>query len=111
MHEPTDTHSADVPYVDLTVRRKVCGTRLDQYLVLIFSDLSRSAIGRLIDAGAVVVNGRPGKASYKIRYGDQVRVWPPPPTHDLPIPEDIPLEVLYEDEYLAVINKPADMLL
>src|SRR5260370_39300809 len=102
--------SPDIPYFDLTVRRKVEGTRLDQYLVLMFSDLSRSALQRIIDAGAVLVNGHPGKASYKIRYGDQIRIWPPPPTHDLPVPEDIPLEVLYEDEYLAVINKPADMV-
>ncbi|HLJ96508.1 MAG TPA: RluA family pseudouridine synthase [Gemmataceae bacterium] len=110
MQVPNSSLSPDVPYVDLTVRRKVEGTRLDQYLVLMFSELSRSAIQRIIDAGAVLVNDRLGKASYKIRYGDQIRVWPPPPTHDLPVPEDIPLEVLYEDEYLAVINKPADMV-
>jgi 23S rRNA pseudouridine1911/1915/1917 synthase len=110
MQEPIETSTTEAPCIDLTVKRKVEGTRLDQYLVLIFSDLSRSAIQRIIDAGAVLVNGRPGKASYKIRYGDQIRVWPPPPTHDLPVPEDIPLEVLYEDEYLAVINKPADMV-
>jgi 23S rRNA pseudouridine1911/1915/1917 synthase len=110
MQAPTFTPSADTPSIDLTVKRKVEGTRLDQYLVLIFSDLSRSAIQRSIDAGAVLVNGHPGKASYKIRYGDQIRVWPPPPTHDLPVPEDIPLDVLYEDDYLAVINKPADMV-
>jgi 23S rRNA pseudouridine1911/1915/1917 synthase len=110
MHLPSFTPSADSPCVDLVVRRKVEGTRLDQYLVLMLSELSRSAVQRVIDAGAVLVNGHPTKASYKIRYGDQVRVWPPPPTHDLPVPEDIPLDVLYEDEYLAVINKPADMV-
>jgi len=110
MQAPTFTPSPETPCVDLTVKRKVEGTRLDQYLVLIFSDLSRSAIQRSIEAGAVLVNGRPGKASYKIRYGDQIRVWPPPPTHDLPVPEDIPLDVLFEDEDLAVINKPADMV-
>jgi 23S rRNA pseudouridine1911/1915/1917 synthase len=110
MQAPTFAPSAQTPYVDLVVKRKVVGTRLDQYLVLMFSDLSRSAIQRIIEAGAVQVNGHPAKASYKIRYGDQVRVWPPPPTHDLPVPEDIPLDVLYEDEYLAVINKPADMV-
>src|SRR5438132_11346055 len=110
MQVPSLTLSADGTCVDLTVRRKVEGTRLDQYLVLMFSDLSRSAIQRIIDAGGVQVNGRPGKASYKIRYGDQIRVWPPPPTHDLPVPEDIPLDILYEDKYLALINKPADMV-
>src|SRR5438876_219653 len=110
MQVPTFTPSVDVSCIDLTVKRKVEGTRLDQYLVLMFSDLSRSAIQRIIEAGAVLVNGHPGKASYKIRYDDQIRIWPPPPTHDLPVPEDIPLEVLYDDAYLAVINKPADMV-
>jgi 23S rRNA pseudouridine1911/1915/1917 synthase len=110
MQAPTFSPSADSVCVDLVVKRKVEGTRLDQYLVLMFSDVSRSAIQRIIEAGAVLVNGHSAKASYKIRYGDQVRVWPPPPTHDLPVPEDIALDVRYEDEYLAVINKPADMV-
>jgi 23S rRNA pseudouridine1911/1915/1917 synthase len=96
--------------MDLTVKRKVEGTRLDQYLVLMFPDLSRSALQKVIDAGAVLVNGHPAKPSYKIRYDDQIRIWPPEPSHELPVPEDIPLQVLYEDEFLAVINKPADMV-
>jgi 23S rRNA pseudouridine1911/1915/1917 synthase len=58
----------------------------------------------------VTVNGQPAKASYRVRYGDRIRIWPPEPTHDLPVPEDIPLDVLYEDEFLAVINKPYDMV-
>src|SRR5205807_9144058 len=97
MQDPDCAPSAEAPCVDLVVKRKVEGTRLDQYLVLIFSDLSRSAVQRMIDAGLVQVNGRTGKASYKIRYDDQIRVWLPPPTHDLPVPEDIPLDVLYEE--------------
>jgi 23S rRNA pseudouridine1911/1915/1917 synthase len=96
--------------IDLTVSRKVEGTRLDQYLVLMFPDLSRSALQKVIDAGGVLVNGQVAKASYKVRDRDQVRVWPPEPGHDLPVPEDIPLDILYEDEFLAVINKPVDMV-
>lgn len=96
--------------IDLTAKRKVEGTRLDQYLVSIYPDYSRSVIRKVIDAGAVLVNGSPGKASYKIRYGDQVRIWLPEPTHDRPVPENIPLDILYEDEFLALINKPPDMV-
>jgi 23S rRNA pseudouridine1911/1915/1917 synthase len=96
--------------IDFVAKRKLEGLRLDHYLVEMFPDLSRSALQKIIDAGGVHINGKPSKASYKIRYGDQVRVWPPEPGHDLPMPEDIPLTVLYEDEYLAVINKPADMV-
>jgi len=96
--------------IDLTVKRKVQGTRLDQYLVVMFPDFSRCAIQKVIDAGGVTVNGARAKSSYKIQYGDQVHIQLPEPTHDLPVPEDIPLTILYEDEFLAIINKPCDMV-
>jgi 23S rRNA pseudouridine1911/1915/1917 synthase len=96
--------------VELTAKHKVEGMRLDQYLAGTFPDYSRSVVRKAIDAGGVLVNDRPAKASYKVRYGDRVTVCLPAPTHDLPVPEDIPLNVLYEDEYLAVINKPYDMV-
>lgn len=96
--------------VDLTVKRKAEGQRLDQYLVSVFSSYSRSVIQKVIESGSVLLNGRPAKASVKVRYHDHVRIWLPPPNHDIPQPEDIPLNILYEDEYLALINKPADMV-
>jgi 23S rRNA pseudouridine1911/1915/1917 synthase len=64
----------------------------------------------VIDAGAVTVNGRAAKASYKVRFEDQVRVELPAVAHDAVTPEDIPLDVLYEDEFLALVNKPPDMV-
>jgi len=96
--------------IDLTAKHKVEGLRLDQYLASMFPDRSRSVIQRVIEADGVLVNGKPGKASYRVRYGDQVRIVLPAPTHDLPVPEDIPLHVLYEDEFLALVNKPPDMV-
>ncbi len=96
--------------IDLTAKLRVEGTRLDQYLVSLFPDHSRSVIKKVIDASAVLVNGSPVKASYKVRHGDQIRIRLPGPTHDLPVPEDIPLTILYEDQFLALINKPADMV-
>jgi 23S rRNA pseudouridine1911/1915/1917 synthase len=96
--------------VDLTAKRKVEGLRLDQYLVAMFPDYSRSVIQKVIDAAAVTVNGKPAKASYKVRHDDHIRIWLPEATHDVPVPEDIPLEVVYEDEFLAVVNKPFDMV-
>src|SRR5260370_28626353 len=96
--------------IDLTASRKPEGTRLDQYLVSVFPDLSRSVLQKVIEAGKVLVNGQAAKASYKVRAGDQIRIWPPEPGHDQPMPEDIPLHILYEDEFLAVINKPVDMV-
>lgn len=102
--------SSEAGVIEVTARNKIDGLRLDQFLVSLFSDLSRSAIQRVIDQGGVRVNGRPAKASYKVRYGDNLQITPPEPTHALPVPEDIPLDVLYEDECLAIINKPHDMV-
>jgi 23S rRNA pseudouridine1911/1915/1917 synthase len=96
--------------LDLIAKRKVEGLRLDQYLVAQFPDYSRTLIRRAIDAGSVLINGNPAKASYKVRNGDQIRIWLPESTHEAPAAEDIPLQTLYEDEYLAVINKPYDMV-
>src|SRR5262245_996393 len=91
-------------------RLKVDGIRLDQYLVNVFGEYSRSTLKRVIDSGGVEVNGKPAKASYKVRHGDVIRVRPPEPEFDGPQAEDIPITILYEDEHLAVINKPANMV-
>src|SRR5688572_1865256 len=96
--------------IDLDVKIRSEGMRLDRYLAFHFPDFSRSVIQDAIDAGTVLVNGRPAKSSYKVRHGDRLRIQLPEPKHDLPVPEAIPLDVLYEDEWLALINKPPDMV-
>jgi 23S rRNA pseudouridine1911/1915/1917 synthase len=96
--------------VELIAKIRIDGLRLDQYLVTIFPDYSRSVIQRVIEGGGVAVNGTPAKASHKVRHGDHIRVIPPAPTHPLPVPENIPIEILFEDEFLAIVNKPADMV-
>src|SRR5262245_11743410 len=96
--------------LDLTVKRKAEGVRLDQYLVSAFPGYSRSVVQKAIDADRRHVNCHPAKASHRVRHEDRIRIRLPEPTHDLHAAEDIPLEVLYEDEFLAAINKPADMV-
>jgi 23S rRNA pseudouridine1911/1915/1917 synthase len=96
--------------IEIDVRIKSEGMRLDRYLALNFPDFSRSAIQDAIDGGNVLVNGKASKPSYKVRHGDQLRIQLPEPKHDLPVPEDIPLDILYEDEWLALINKPPAMV-
>jgi 23S rRNA pseudouridine1911/1915/1917 synthase len=96
--------------VELVAKCRLDGARLDQYLAGLFPDLSRSMVQRVIEAAGVTVNGKTAKASYRVRHGDQIRVTPPEPTHPTPMPEDIPLDILYEDDYLAVVNKPANMV-
>jgi 23S rRNA pseudouridine1911/1915/1917 synthase len=97
-------------FIDLVAGAKVVGTRLDQFLVGNFPEFSRSVIQKVIDAGNVAVNEAPAKASYRVHLGDRVRIQLPEPSHETPVPEDIPLDILYEDEFLAVVNKPFDMV-
>ena len=96
--------------VPLTVKVKAEGMRLDQYLQVFFNDCSRTELQKAIASGNVTVNGRPSKAGYKVRNDDKLVVQLPAPVNDVIVPEDIPLEVLYEDEVLAVVNKPPHMV-
>ncbi len=95
---------------EFEVRPRTDGRRIDAYLAGRYSDYSRSVIQRVIDAEAVHVNGRPVKASYKIRVGDVIRVWLPELPDMTPVAEDIPIDVVYEDETLTVVNKPPGMV-
>src|SRR5262249_55947019 len=95
---------------ELIARIKVEGARLDQFLAAQFPDFSRSLIRKGIDAGSVTVNGRVAKASYKVRNNDQILLQLPESTHEAPVAEEIPLQILYEDEHLAIVNKPFDMV-
>ena len=84
--------------------------RLDRYLVDRIPFLSRTGLQRLIKEEAVTVNGRLPKASTRLRRGDVVvAVLPPPPSTDIPA-EEIPLDVLFEDSDLIVINKQDDII-
>src|SRR5436190_12401951 len=106
MSDPAPPFQPGEHPVDHVARLKVDGQRLDQYLAAQFPDFSRSLIRKAIDAGTVTVNGDGAKASYKVRTGDVLRIWLTRPKTGRPVPEEIPLDVLYEDDYLAVVNKP-----
>ncbi len=96
---------------EFEIRARMQGKRLDSYLVGRFQDYSRSVIQKLIDAGAVLINDQPAKASYRIREGDRVRIWLPDLGEETPTPEDIPLEIVYEDEVLLIVNKKPGMVM
>jgi 23S rRNA pseudouridine1911/1915/1917 synthase len=84
--------------------------RIDQFLTDRVPWLSRAGVQRLIDDDLVKVNGKPTKASYKIKAGDLVEmVAPPEPVNDL-VPEPIPLDIVYEDEHFLALNKQADLM-
>lgn len=86
------------------------GSRLDVYLSQLYLEHSRALIQKAIEAKCVLVNGKPAKASYKVRDGDEITLDFPDMQVGAPQPEDIPLDILYEDEYLALINKPPNMV-
>jgi 23S rRNA pseudouridine1911/1915/1917 synthase len=95
---------------EFVVKARMVGKRIDAYLASRFPDYSRSVVQKVIDVGAVLVNGQTVKASYKVRLDDQIRVWLPELADDAPTPEDIPITVVYEDAALTVVNKPAGMV-
>lgn len=84
--------------------------RLDLYLSGQLAGETRASVQRLIEAGAVLVNGHQARASLKLRGGENVSVDIPEPVEAEPQPESIDLEVLYEDSDLIVVNKPAGMV-
>lgn len=94
-----------------TVPPEAAGMRLDHFLAAQLDGVSRSRVQLLLDQGDVVINGTHPKPSLKLRGGEQIVVTGEP--HPAPLkamPEDIPLDVVYEDKHLAVINKPAGMM-
>ena len=86
-------------------------SRLDRFLAERAGGLSRSAIQRLIDDGRVTVNAELAKASYQVRPGDRVVACVPQPGSEEPAAEVIPLGIVYEDQVLIVIDKPAGMVI
>lgn len=84
-------------------------SRVDVFLSGQLPKLTRSAIKKLCDSGLVEINGKTAKASQRIEEGDEVKVILPEPTGYSAAPQDIPVEIIYEDDDLAVINKPQGM--
>lgn len=86
------------------------GERLDRFLAVQLPEMSRTRIQALVERGRVTINGAAAKRSHRMVEGDSVVVDLPPPEPSAAQPEAIPLEILYADEDLAVINKPAGMI-
>ena len=86
------------------------GERVDRYVAAAFEDLSRTAVQRLVEAGAITVNGGAVQASYKVQVGDRISVSVPAPEVAALAPEAIPLDVLYEDQDILVLSKAAGMV-
>ena len=92
------------------VEKERDNTRIDKFLNEQMADISRSYIQKLIKDDLVTVDLRPVKANYKVKEGDRVEVTLPEPVSLDIEPENIPLDIIYEDEDVLLVNKPKDMV-
>ena len=97
-------------HVTFVAPAEITPLRLDIAVSHEIPSLTRSAVQRLIEEGRVTVNGRPERASHRLKGGEEISVTVPPPQAAEPVAEAIPLEILYEDADVVVINKPAGMV-
>lgn len=105
--------TATVPMISPVVSTQDKGIRLDKFLAGCFSDLSRNQIIRLINEEAVYRMGEKlpfCEPDYKVKEGEQYTLTPPDAVPAIPEPENIALDIIYEDEDLLVVNKPAGLV-
>ena len=86
------------------------GQRLDKAISEMLPSVSRSMAQKLIGEGSVILNGKTAGKSDKVRSGDEITVFVPDPVELAAVPQDIPLDIVYEDADLLVVNKPKDMV-
>ena len=86
------------------------GERLDAYLARSIENMSRSGAQKLLEEGCVLLRGKPGKKNDKLQPGDEIKVTIPEPKPVDIVPKEIPLNIVYEDEDVLVINKPKGLV-
>ena len=94
----------------MTLHADLPGERLDAFLARTVPELTRSAAQKLIESGNVLRNGRPGRKIDKLNPGDEISLTIPEPKEVDIVPREIPLDIVYEDEDVVVINKPKGLV-
>jgi len=118
---PLDTWSEDLAeegeesdlfeHLKIVVDRGQSLLRIDKFLLNRLEHTSRSRIQHVVDAGNILVNAKPAKPSYKVKPGDVITIVLAYPPRDIEVyPENIPLDIFYEDEDIILVNKPAGMV-
>ncbi|HEY2941663.1 MAG TPA: RluA family pseudouridine synthase [Vicinamibacteria bacterium] len=102
--------TADADARSLAVDEAGAGERLDRWLAGVMPDLSRARLQTIITTGGVLVDGRVARPSLRLKKGQSISVHVPAPQPAVPVPEDIPLAVVYEDPHLLVVDKPAGLV-
>lgn len=95
---------------EFSIDRNTEGQRIDRYLSDELEDRSRSYIQKIMKEGYVKVNQKPVKSNYRLSFGDSVEVTLPEAKEPDIVPENIPLDILYEDQDIIMINKPKQMV-
>lgn len=98
------------PHIQLRIRRRLPGRRLDKYLHGRFRRVSRTTLQRMIKRGDILVNNRPTKNSYEMETSDIIDMFMPLPEPYDVAPEDIPLNIIYEDDFVLALNKPIGII-
>ena len=109
--EPVDDEGQLYEHFRVVVDKGQAQVRVDKYLFERIVNASRNRIQKAAEAGCVMVNGKPTKSNYKVKPLDVITLMMDRPRYDNEIiPEDIPLTIVYEDEYLMVVNKQAGLV-
>ena len=95
---------------EFSIEEVQSGMRIDRFLASVCHDLSRSYLQTLMNDGAVTVSGKSVKPSYKIKTGEKINIAVPDPVSTEVTPEDLPLDILYEDDDVLIVNKPKGMV-
>lgn len=93
-----------------TVAPEQAGERVDKLLAELLEDFTRSRIQKIAESGLLLINGSPVKVNYKLKVGDEIVLHVEPPQEVDIVAEDIPLDIVYEDEEMLVVNKPQGMV-
>ncbi len=110
MAETSRPHPALGEFREYKVPRIETPRRVDHYLVAQCVPFTRSRVHRLMEEGLVLVNGKPVPPSHKVRMGDTICLLIPPPRQQSDLPQEMDLDILYEDETVLVLNKPAGLV-
>lgn len=100
----------EMEYFTFGAEKEDVGSRIDVFLAEAMEQLSRSGVQKLIDTGQIIRNGKPTKANEKLKEGDVIHVTLPDVKEVEILPENIPLDILYEDKDVIVVNKPQGMV-
>lgn len=92
------------------IDEKLSGTRLDKCATVLDKEISRMTVQRLIEEGNIIVNGKKTKASYKVNTYDKISINKPEAKEINLEAQDIPIDILYEDKDIIVVNKPKGMV-